>query len=531
MTARSAFIALPLLLLAACSPATTASVESNPPQPAVSPSAAEIHGPEDLPYYDVAWAKALTLESMNARILSRDTAEGVDIIEVSYDAFDQPIDTDEGVKSIRWRQRGWLVLPQTIMHEGKALALNIHDVDGGDKDNPRSSVGMGVTAARAFGIPVLIHGWRPDVVAEIAGRSFHDTQVLAFDRLLSAHITSADELPMDGRYLFNGNPLAKADMVSLTLLQRLTQQERHDAITQIASLGISKEGAAHWILGAIDDRVTVLGPGGYYAHDARETYERYGGDTGWRFPWKGGDRPEYDGLRALFVAFWKFLDWEDSTEAGRLVARTTTDPAAWYSQIKAKHVLVFGDLGIVPGQHDGPWPFWAENKPLAAFKHPSWRYVRAFDGSGVLMDQQGIDEMGLSMLPQLADLLVNETTLPETPSVAVTEIADRQVSIHASAQMSAGLEHEALLLYAISPERGLRDPETWRVAAMEETAPGVWDLLVPPVPADEGLTFIVVVREKATAGDLTYWRSASSMPMERFPVAQFNLPGPRWDEQ
>ncbi|MCB9971107.1 MAG: hypothetical protein R3C00_05560 [Hyphomonas sp.] len=527
----SGFFASSLILLVACTVAKTAPDAIMPSPTAAALSPEDMRGPEDLPYYDVAWAKALTIDAMHVRVMSRAQAEDADIIEVQYDAFDQPIATEDGVKVVRWRQRGWLILPRTILHEGKAVALNIHDVDGGDKDNPRSSVGMGVDVARAFGIPVLIHGWMPDVVADVDGRSFHDTQVMAFKRLLAAHITSADELPMDGRYLFNGNPLAKADMVSMTLLQRLVQQERGEAITEIGSMGISKEGASHWILGALDDRVTVLGPGGYYAHDAQETYDRYGKDTDWRFPWKDGDRPEYDGLRDLFATFWKFLDWQVSTDAGRLVARTTTDPVNWYSTIKARQVLVFGDLGTVPGQHDGPWPFWAENKPLSSFKHPSWRYVRAFDGSGVLMDQAGIGEMGLSMLPQLSDALVNDTQLPGTPSIAVAQVADRQVEVSAKAKTTPGLAHEALLLYAISSERGLRDPGTWQIAPMTETGSNSWTLQLPPVPDDNGLTFIVVVREKATAGDLSYWRSASSMPMERFPVPQFNRPGPNWTDR
>lgn len=526
MRATGGLAALTLFLLAGCASVKVASAMRGLPVHAGTPAAAYIRGPRDLPYYDLAWAKGLTLSSMNARVVSRDFVDGIDIIAVEYDAFDQPIAAEVGVKTVRWRQRGWLVLPQTLLHNAKAVAINVHNDVAGDKNNPRSFLGMGIGVAKAFGIPVLIYGWLPDVVASVDGRGFHEAQELAMDRLLAAHIEAADDMPMDGRYLFNGNPLAKADMVSLTLLQRLVQKERGSNITEIGSMGISKEGASHWILGAIDDRITVLGAGGYYAHDAREIYDRYGKDNGWRFPWKGGERPEYDGLRKLFTAFWRFLNWEYSTAAGRLLERTTTDPVNWYSQIRAKHVLVFGDLGLPPNQHDAPWPFWAENKPLATFKHPSWRYVRAFDGSGVMMDQQGIGEMGQSMLPQLADLLVNDATLPGTPAVTVTQIAERQVAVSSKAQVTPGLAHELLLLYAMSAERGLRDREYWHIVPMTEAGPGAWKLQIPAVPAGQGLTLMVVVREKVTVGKLGYWRSASSMPVERFPVPEFNLPGP-----
>ena len=86
------------------------------------------------------------------------------------------------------------------------------------------------------------------------------------------------------------------------------------------------------------------------------------------------------------------------------------------------------------------------------------------------------------------------------------------------------------MLYAMSAERGLRNPESWHTASMRETSAGTWELELPVVPQGQGLTLMVVVRERATVGNLSYWRSASSLPVERFPVPEFNLPGPRWTE-
>ena len=522
-SARIGVVALVIALLAACSSMFDAAGTH-------VPAASNIKGPRELPYYDVAWAKALTLESMNARIVSRDAVDGIDILALEYDAFDQPIAAADGVKVVRWRQRGTLILPPAPLPLGKAVTVNVHSDDAGDRNQPHSFVNMGLDIARAFHLPVLIHGWMPDVLTAADGKGVHDTQVLALSRLLAARVEDADKLPMDGRFMFNGNPLAKADMVSLTLAQRLIKRERSRDITEFASLGISKEGAAHWILGALDDRVTVLGPGGYYVHDSKVAYDRYGKDTNWRFPWVGGERPEYDGLRQLFSTFWRVLDWVNTTDAGQLVARTTMDPARWYQDIRARHVVVFGDLGFMPGQHDGPWPFWAENQPLATFTHPSWRYVRVFDGSGVFMDANGIGEMGLSMLPQLADLLVNDAVMPGTPIVEATAIGERQVAITATAAVTPGLPHDALLIYAVSPERGLRDRERWKIVPMAETGPGTWKLALPAIPDSHGLTYMVEVRERATTGELSYWRSASSLPVERFPVPEFDVPGPRWKD-
>lgn len=495
---------------------------------AAAPDASSIRGPRDLPYYDVAWAKALTLEAMNARVVSRESVDGLDILSVQYDAFDQPIAASDGARVIRWRQRGALILPPAPLLRGKALAVNVHNDDAGSAEAPRSYVRRAMAVAQAFRIPVLVHGWLPDVLEPIDGRSVHATQDLVMQRLLAAGIESAGDLPMDGSYLFNGNPLAKADMVSLTLLQRLVQQERGSPVEEVAALGISKEGAAHWILGAVDDRVAVLGTGGYYVHDSRETYERYGKDTGWRLPWKGAERPEYDGVRSLFNTFWRFCDWVNETEAGQLVARTTMDPARWYDDIRARHVVVFGDLGIMPTQHDGPWPFWAEVKPLHSLHHPSWRYVRVFGGSGVYMDEQGIDDMGLSMLPHLADLLVNDATLPATPRVDIDQVGDRQVRVRAQAAVSPDLPREALVLYGTSTGHSFRDPEDWHTATMRETATGSWELELPVVPNGQELALMVVVRERVTRGPLQYWRSASSLPIEQFPLPEYDLPGPRW---
>jgi hypothetical protein len=508
------------------------------PAAGAAPAAADpttYDSPRDLPYYDIKWAKALSLSDMNV-LVTRDQQDGYDILTVEFAAFDQPFATPKGVQNIRWRQRAVLVLPPAALKAGpnvanKALAYNVHDVPFGEKTSPRSYVGINLSIAKAFGIPVMVHGWVPDFMKEIVGESYHGTQETIMRALLKAGIESAKDMPWDGRYLFNGNPLVKGDMVALTLLQRLVKQERGTDVTELASMGNSKEGASHWTLGAVDDRIKVLAPGGCYWQDTAGILDHYSKDLNWRMPWKSAREPAYGSVDDLFNTFYKYADWITSTEAGSVMARTTTDSVNWYDKIYAKHLVVFGDIGLVPGQHDGPWPFWAENEPLSKMKHPSWRYVRIYDADGTLMYEKGIGEMGLSLLPQMADLLINDAVLPGKPTVELSEVAARQIRVTASAPFTAGLEQEVVVVYAISPERGLRDAEYWHIATAQKSKAGTWEAVLPTVPQGQGLTVIVVARERAKAGELSYWRSASTLPVERFPVPQFNSPpGPDWRE-
>jgi hypothetical protein len=480
--------------------------------------------PRELPYYAPEWAQSLRYEDLNVLITSRSRKGGNDVLTVEFSAFDQPIAGPDGLVTVRWRQRATLVLPASPLRTGKAMAFSVHDVAADLKWGTRSFLDESIDLASAYGIPVLVHGWQPDVVKSVDGGSFHATQDKAIRRLLATGVTCGGCLPMDGRFLFNGNPLAKADLVAHTLLQRLVERERGVQVTEIAAMGGSKEGHSHWIVGAIDPRVVVLAPGGMYWHDTGEFLRRYQRDLGWTFPWaRDGDRK--DGLYRLFETVWKLGDWVERTEAGRVVARTTLDPAAWYDEIRARHVVVHGDLGVWPEQHDAPWPFWAENAPLSRFSHPSWRYLRMYDGGGFMKG-----EMGNSLLPQIAELLVHDITTPDRMSHELVMHPGGAATLKLGARIATDVASEAAVLVGASPERGLRDPKYWKTLPMRSVGVGRWEVELAAPPAGHGTVVIAVVRERVQRGPLTFWRSASTLPIEVVAVPPLPpTPGPRWD--
>jgi hypothetical protein len=497
----------------------------------------ELRSPRDLPYYDVAWAKALSLESMNFVEEERLETPGVTVIRGRWVAFSQrfvandgPLNDPRTYVTVPWRQRGALCLPRSPANEasasrGQGVTYNVHDAS-----NQQLFADWCVGIAAAFQIPVLIHGWEPDVVAPL-GSSYHAAQFPMMERLLARRIERLSDLPLDGSFMMNGNPLVKGDLVAITALQRLVEREGHRPIEEVGALGISKEGGAHWVLGAIDDRVAVLAPGGAYAEDTQAILERYRADWNCELPAELQD----------FHSVWKLFDWALRTEAGRLVDRLGS-PSHWSSEIHARHVLISGDLGrattnadgSVSRQHDWPWPVLAENRFLSTLAHPSWRYVRVPDGSGVSLDDRA-GEMGRSLLPQVADALVEGSTTPTNPVVNAVATA-RVVTITAQAQLDARWPVEAFVIYAMESDRRLRRatgapgvPALWHAVPMQRLGSSFIATL-PQVPVGRGLTFEVLVRQKVTRGPVSYYRSASSLPREMFALPEARCALPAWNE-
>ena len=308
---------------------------------------------------------------------------------------------------------------------------------------------------------------------------------------------------------------------SISLLRRLVEKERGLRMTDVGALGISKEGQAHWILGAVDDRVAVLAPGGCVV-GTREQAERY------RKDWKCQAPPGLDDLKEWVRLVMRLNDWGLKTEAGRLAERIS-GPEHWPHQIHARHVLISADLGRRP-QHDWIWPLLASNRFLDEFKVPSWRYVQAFDGTGLSLDAEP-GEMGRSLLPHVADLLVHGTT---TPIAAVTEHGRRIKIVGQSSLDQACKKIEMLVVYIISPERSLRAPDTfWTTELMAPVAgqPGHFESsFLPVVPAQHGITYMVIARELVERSPLSYWRSASSAPREHFALPEHRVEFPSWTE-
>jgi hypothetical protein len=490
------------------------------------------------PYYELDRIKALTLEELDFHEVKRTTIEGVEVITGTYSGFDQGLALADGsVKTIRWRQGAALFLPpRSAMTAAtdKAVLYNGHfvfsDPIKGFTPSDRSVWGFelnqkwGIGVAKAYGIPVLIHGYEPLVVKDVEGTLYHDLQSIEFQRLLDRKITRAEDMPLDGRYLINGWPLAKGDMVSITLLQRLVERERGAKVREVGSLGISKEGGSHWILGAADDRVAVLAPGGsaHQSWDAlMESWRTdFGSDTA-RF----GYGPALD---ELLRAAWRLGDWLTTTEAGRKVDRLIS-PTYWIDRIHARHILVTDDLGT-RAQHDTIWPLLSQNPFYERLfrEHRSVRHVRAFDGSGLtLSDSAG--EMSFSLLPSVAELLVHGPSTPTTPTVSVEENG-RRLRFGVSTTLGAG--GEVLLLHAVSADRSLRLEGTkWEIVPMAAAGAGKYQSpWLPAVPEGQALSYIAVAREPVQRGELRFWRSAASLPREHFPRPKLDGQLPDWRE-
>ncbi|MHB0999982.1 MAG: hypothetical protein ACYC27_12115 [Armatimonadota bacterium] len=474
--------------------------------------------PREFPMYDLEWAKNLTLDKMSFTEINRTVIDGIECVEVAFSAFDQPFATlDGGVIVLPWRQRGQLYLPsepRAGLHQG--VLFNVHDILGYEGWSG-TQVDWGVGIARAFGIPVLIHGWAADVVFQIANMGYHSTQLPVLNHFWDLKIEKYDDLPIDGRYMvINGNPLVKGDMVAITMFQRLVSNEIGMTIDEVGSLGISKEGSAHWILGAVDDRIAVLALGGAAHHLPGDMMERYMAD------WKGICPPvaaAMEGFGDWVRLMMQFGNYSLSTEAGRVMDKVNS-PKHWPEQIYARHVMMCGDIG----QHDGAWPITCENSFYKSFTHPSYRYVRAYDGTGVMFDE-GIGEVGRGVFPHVADLLVYGSETPDTPQVTAEE-QGRQATIHMRCTVDDCLESEAILVYVIAPDRALTmySPDiSWQIVPMQPlpSKPGELEAeYTLDVPESHQMTYIVIIREQVERSPITYWRTASSMPKECFPLPE-----------
>lgn len=489
-------------------------ISCSEPPPVDSPPV--VTGPRDL--YDLSWAKSLSLETARVVEGARVTQGGVTLIELAWTAFDHPFVTSRGsVAEVPWRQRGALCVP-TAPRPGvhQAVLYNLHDSLGGTLERAWC-----VGIAAAFGVPVMVHGWAADVVAVVDGKSFHSTQFDLMARLLAEQIEHAEDLPLDGRYLVGTSALTKGDMVAITVLQRMVERELGVTIDEVGSLGISKEGQSHWLLAAVDDRVAVSAPGGAYAESASDLIAGYRDD--WSCQLRGGAPPE-------FIEVWRLFDWVLTTPAGELVDRVSS-PSRWTDQIMSRHLLISGDLGVPSlGQHDVPWPQLAENRFLDQVTVP-FQYVRAWGGAGVNMGPE-VDDNARSLLPQLADILIDGTVTPTTPSVT-TAIVGRQVSITASSRLSPTVTTvEAKVIYAMTSDRSLRGPDAqWTELAMTPapgSTRGTFVATLPPVPIGQQLTYVVAVRERVDRAPIAYWRGASQWPQVAFELPVTPCTMPRW---
>ncbi|MEO0811302.1 MAG: hypothetical protein AAFY60_00470 [Myxococcota bacterium] len=462
--------------------------------------------PRDVAYYDVEWATGLSLEDVGLDVVAEDVEEEVDVLAMTWAAFEQTFASAPGVRTtLPWRQEGILCLPRGERRAdiSQGLSYNAHDAVG---KNPELLRAWCIDVSRAFDLPVMIHGWARDVLSKFSGTAtYHQAQ----DEILALYLNdppeNRSEVVFDGAFLVNGMPLVKGDMVALTVLQRAVESAWGATVDDIGALGISKEGQSHWILGAVDERVGVLSPGGVFLGSPGTLVERWQSDWGCALP-DGRSDPLFDQAARL-------MDWIERSPAGQAVGHAF-HPINWTDQILARHLLITADLGI-RGQHDWIWPLLGEEEFFDAIAHPSWRFTRVFDGSGVqLNDQAG--ELGASLLPQVADALVRDRRTPEQPTVGVRETAGGFLVEAQTVFSSESTRREMVLVYGTSDESTFRaGTARWSAQQMEALPDGVFRAELAGVPTSgEGLVVYVLAREAAQVRDLSFWRSASSLPSE-----------------
>ena len=513
MARRSTICALSMLAL------TFSGVSASRAQQATPPPAS----PRDVEWYEVDRMKGLTLSELNWRETRRFKLGDVTVIAGEFDAFDwstfsrelQPI-------TLRWLQRAALFLPPDSPDDADdscpcgVIASN-HDDDQMSEWAAENRWERWAGLGRAFGIPVMVHGWRSPEMTRPAGfGDFHPMQFPLLAHLLDGSYCEWGDLPLDGSLVFNASPLTKADLVANTLFQRLVEAEG-GSLERIGAWGGSKEGQSLWTLAAIDDRLDVVGPGGMFYQDMHALADAY------RREWGGEDRGE-GGIIGLVLAF---SDWAKNTELGRIVDRTLL-PVHFTDEFYPRVVLVWGDVAQ-KGMHDGTYALGAETPFLNGFRSVPWYYFRSTGGN--------VEPESMPRWSMVADLLVNEDHERLWPKVVSAEAeADgrRRVRIRAAVRTPelSGLEVRAWT--AKSHSRWWTEVEggQWDALPMaREGEGGTWVTeWSEPVPDDLAFAFIVEARVRVQAGDFTYHRVDTSQPQFLWQKPAFDIPIKPWGE-
>ncbi|HEB60474.1 MAG TPA: hypothetical protein ENJ06_01475 [Phycisphaeraceae bacterium] len=465
--------------------------------------------PRDVPFYEVDNIKNLTLTDMHWQQVAELDEDGVTVIAGYFDALDwNTYDVSFDPVTLPWLQRGILFLPPGYPQglkagaANKAVLYNSHDVDPGSE---RFYYTWGVELARAFNIPVLLHGWDPALTLPAGYNSVHEMQFPLVDHFLDSGFCRWGDVPLDGSYGVNGNILVKGDMVAITLLQRLAEQKGGN-VTRVGSLGISKEGGSHWILAAIDDRVEVVAPGGDYAQNMHALDEAYFREWGSRD--HSGSPPDLNIARITH----RLDSWACSTEMGRILNRIN-NPAQFSNDIYARYVLINGDVTL-QSMHDRAFPLGAEQVFLDGFESVPWSYVRIPDGSGVLLDDN-MSERAYSLLPMVADKLINDANYPSVINVQYEVSPDHRFRVIAELADSDLPELTVSLWAATSTTRWWTQvvQGEWIESAMTRMSGNTWvsDWSVQ-VPADQAAAFLVEAKTTAHQGNYWFYRVDTSQP-------------------
>jgi len=176
--------------------------------------------------------------------------------------------------------------------------------------------------------------------------------------------------PNDYRFGNFGLALAETNMMALTLLSRVLQDEGY-VPGSAAMTGGSKEGFAVWLASAVDDRVVVAGPGAFHREDFVAAFDAMEDN------WGCQDDPP-DGGTADSLAF---RNWGIASHAGQ-VALKYFSVVEFAPELKPEFLFITGDVGLY-GMHDAKFfTTGAETGFLESFSARPFRYDRRPTSSG-----------------------------------------------------------------------------------------------------------------------------------------------------
>ncbi len=466
--------------------------------------------PRDVDWYQVDTMQNLSLSQMHWTETSRSDINGVTAIEGTFDAFDwNTYDASFHPITLRWHQRAILFLPPgypNIHGPGatRGLLYNVHDRSL--TEEPHYTV-WGVELCRAFAIPVLIHGWDPQLTLPAGYQSINQMQFPLITRFLANGYCQTDDVPIDGSWGVNGNVLVKGDIVAVTLLQRLAESEGGQVLT-VGITGISKEGNALWVHAAVDDRLEVIAPGGHPAEDFAALVNAYDRD------WGGKDRFANTAGFNLTQLLTRLGRWYAGTPLGQTVDHLSN--ASTFTQLLyPRVVLVSGDVTL-GWMHDKIYPLGVEEQFLSSFNTVPWRYIRAASGTGVAMDG-GSPAQAWSIMPMVADLMTGKklAEYPFVSSVQAEVTPDRRFKVNAVVNTQNDPTATVSLWWATSRDRWWTQvvQGSWTETPMHSLGSGQWESpWSASIPADQAVCYFVEVRIRTTRNTYWFYRIDSSQP-------------------
>ncbi|MDI6708496.1 MAG: hypothetical protein QME47_05375 [Candidatus Thermoplasmatota archaeon] len=354
---------------------------------------------------------------------------------------------------------------------GYALFTHIHSVP--DTVDPEIE-GLICMLVNKFEVPLFLMGnykqnWEPfDFPGGQDGILY--PSILAF---LLRNEATADALKMTFMY-----QLVKENLMGTTLMVRLLENLGGNISKGLLSEGGSKQGYARWLVGMLDDRITMIEADMMQIQDMKRGWAHYVKDWGIppypeTGPW--GVKNYSSQVASVLIPLWESIvsSGDDPTTPGGLAYQI------WdiYSQRRffqhLKFIGILGDVGA-KGMHDGTYfPLGAETYFLDDLDFIEWRYGRILPKD---LDQGGT-RVVLNIL-EICSQLVNFdlTRWPKVENVTASIEQKNETTNYLNLTASIKYWHPENLVvrawYASSTNRawndneGLEEPHKWKYAVM-----------------------------------------------------------------